>query len=322
MRTLMRISTAVLLCIGAASAAAQGYPERPIRMVVPFPAGGGTDSLSRLLATALTSKLNWVITVDNKPGAGGNLALDTVAKAKPDGYTLVMAQTDNVVLNPLLYSKMTYDPVKDLEAVSSVASGAVVLVVRADSPYKTLADVIAAGKAKPDAINYASSGSGTVAHLAVEQFQKVAGVKFTHVPYKGAAQGATDLIGGQIQLYMSSVPTLIGHIRSGKMRAIAVTSDKRVNDLPNVPTIAESGFKGFEAVTWFGIAGPASMPKDAVTKLNVAFNKALQDADVRKKLEGQGADVLGGTPEQFGKLIQDDIVRWGKVVKDAGAKVD
>ena len=322
MRTLMRISTAVLLCIGAASAAAQGYPERPIRMVVPFPAGGGTDSLSRLLATALTSKLNWVITVDNKPGAGGNLALDTVAKAKPDGYTLVMAQTDNVVLNPLLYSKMTYDPVKDLEAVSSVASGAVVLVVRADSPYKTLADVIAAGKAKPDAINYASSGSGTVAHLAVEQFQKVAGVKFTHVPYKGAAQGATDLIGGQIQLYMSSVPTLIGHIRSGKMRAIAVTSDKRVNDLPNVPTIAESGFKGFEAVTWFGIAGPASMPKDAVTKLNVAFNKALQDADVRKKLEGQGADVLGGTPEQFGKLIQDDIVRWGKVVKDSGAKVD
>jgi len=182
--------------------------------------------------------------------------------------------------------------------------------------------VVAAAKAKPESLNYASSGSGTVAHLATEMFQKTAAVKFTHVPYKGAAQGSTDLIGGQIQMYMSSVPTLIGYVKNGKMRALAVTSPKRTADLPSVPTVAESGFKGFEAVTWFGVAGPAGLPKDVVAKLNGAFNKALQDPEVRKKLASQGADALGGTPEQFAKLIHDDIGRWGKIVKESGAKVD
>jgi len=317
--------TAVLVALASfagCAAFAQTYPARPIKLIVPFPAGGGTDAIAREVATKVATQQGWTLIIDNKPGSGGNLGVDAAAKAAPDGYTIVLGQTSNLAINPTLYPKLPYNPVKDLAAVGLVASSPLVLVVAADSPYKTLSDVIAAGKARPEAINYASSGSGTVAHLAVEQFQKVAGVRFTHVPYKGAAQGVTDLIGGQIQLYMSSIPTLIGHIRSGKMRAIAVTSEKRVNDLPNVPTVAESGFKGFEAVTWFGIAGPAAMPKDAVTRLNLAFNKALQDAEVKKKLEGQGADVLGGTPEQFAKLIQDDIVRWGKVVKDSGAKVD
>ncbi|MDR6857300.1 tripartite tricarboxylate transporter substrate binding protein [Variovorax guangxiensis] len=317
-----RAALIVALSLASSAAWAQAYPSRPIKLIVPFPAGGGTDIIAREVANKVATQQGWTLVVDNKPGSGGNLGVDAAAKAAPDGYTIVLGQTSNLAINPTLYAKLPYSPLKDLAPIGLVASSPLVLVVAADSPYKTLADVIAAGKAKPDAINYASSGSGTVAHLAVEQFQKVAGVRFTHVPYKGAAQGVTDLIGGQIQLYMSSVPTLIGHIRNGKMRAIAVTSDKRVNDLPNVPTVAESGYKGFEAVTWFGIAGPAAMPKDAVAKLNVAFNKALQDADVKKKLEGQGADVLGGTPEQFGKLIQDDIVRWGKVVKDSGAKVD
>ena len=317
-----RAALIVALSLASSAAWAQAYPSRPIKLIVPFPAGGGTDIIAHVVANKVATQQGWTLVVDNKPGSGGNLGVDAAAKAAPDGYTIVLGQTSNLAINPTLYAKLPYSPLKDLAPIGLVASSPLVLVVAADSPYKTLADVIAAGKAKPDAINYASSGSGTVAHLAVEQFQKVAGVRFTHVPYKGAAQGVTDLIGGQIQLYMSSVPTLIGHIRNGKMRAIAVTSDKRVNDLPNVPTVAESGYKGFEAVTWFGIAGPAAMPKDAVAKLNVAFNKALQDADVKKKLEGQGADVLGGTPEQFGKLIQDDIVRWGKVVKDSGAKVD
>ena len=317
-----RAALLVALSLASGAALAQAYPSRPIKLIVPFPAGGGTDIIAREVANKVATQQGWTMVVDNKPGSGGNLGVDAAAKAAPDGYTIVLGQTSNLAINPTLYAKLPYSPQKDLAPIGLVASSPLVLVVAADSPYKTLADVIAAGKAKPEAINYASSGSGTVAHLAVEQFQKVAGVRFTHVPYKGAAQGVTDLIGGQIQLYMSSVPTLIGHIRNGKMRAIAVTSDKRVNDLPNVPTVAESGYKGFEAVTWFGIAGPAAMPKDAVAKLNVAFNKALQDAEVKKKLEGQGADVLGGTPEQFGKLIQDDIVRWGKVVKDSGAKVD
>ncbi|WP_256856598.1 tripartite tricarboxylate transporter substrate binding protein [Variovorax sp. KK3] len=311
---------AMSLATGAAFA--QAYPARPIKLIVPFPAGGGTDIIAREVANKVATQQGWTLVVDNKPGSGGNLGVDAAAKAAPDGYTIVLGQTSNLAINPTLYAKLPYNPQKDLAPVGLVASSPLVLVVATDSPYKTLADVIAAGKAKPESINYASSGSGTVAHLAVEQFQKIAGVKFTHVPYKGAAQGVTDLIGGQIQLYMSSIPTLIGHIRNGKMRAIAVTSDKRVHDLPQVPTIAESGYKGFEAVTWFGVAGPAAMPKDAVAKLNVAFNKALQDAEVKKKLEGQGADVLGGTPEQFGKLISEDIARWGKVVKDSGAKVD
>ncbi|WP_235505001.1 Bug family tripartite tricarboxylate transporter substrate binding protein [Variovorax sp. Root318D1] len=311
-----------VVAFASCAAFAQNYPARPIKLIVPFPAGGGTDAVAREVANKVATQQGWTMIIDNKPGSGGNLGVDAAAKATPDGYTIVLGQTSNLAINPTLYAKLPYNPVKDLAPIGLVASSPLVLVVATDSPYKTLADLIVAAKAKPEAINYASSGSGTVAHLAVEQFQKIAGIKLTHVPYKGAAQGATDLIGGQIQLYMSSIPTLIGHIRSGKMRAIAVTSQQRINDLPNVPTVSESGYKGFEAVTWFGLAGPAAMPKDAVVKLNGAFNKALQDPEVKKKLEGQGVEVLGGTPEQFGKLIQDDIGRWGKVVKESGAKVD
>jgi tripartite-type tricarboxylate transporter receptor subunit TctC len=309
--------------IGAVPALAQtNYPSRPIKLIVPFPAGGGTDLIAREVANKVAVSNGWSIIIDNKPGSGGNLGVDAAAKAAPDGYTLVLGQTSNLAINPTLYAKLPYDPQKDLSPVGLVASAPLVLVVAADSPYKTLADVIAAAKAKPEALNYASSGSGTVAHLATELLQKTAGVKFTHVPYKGAAQGSTDLIGGQIQMYMSSVPTLIGFIKSGKMRPIAVTSAQRTADLPAVPTVAESGYKGFEAVTWFGIAGPTGMPKDVVPKLSAAFNKALQDAEVKKKLASQGAEALGGTPEQFATLIRDDIVRWGKVVKESGAKVD
>jgi tripartite-type tricarboxylate transporter receptor subunit TctC len=262
------------------------------------------------------------VIVDNKPGSGGNLGVDAAAKSAPDGYTVVLGQTSNLAINPTLYSKLPYDPVKDLAPVSMVASAPLVLVVAADSPYKTLADLVAAARSKPLELNYATSGNGTVAHLATELFQRTANVKLTHVPYKGAAQRATDLIGGQVQIYVSSVPTLIGHIKGGKMRALAVTSAKRADDLPQVPTVAESGYKGFEAVTWFGIAGPAKLPKEVVAKLNAEINKALQAPDLLKKLSDQGADVAGSTPEQFGKLIHDDIARWGKVVKESGAKVD
>ncbi len=318
---------AITLLAGAtlmahSTASAQAYPSRPIKLIVPFPAGGGTDLIAREVANKVAVANGWSIIIDNKPGSGGNLGVDAAAKAPADGYTLVLGQTSNLAINPTLYAKLPYNPEKDLTPIVEVASAPLVLVVAADSPYKTLADVVAAAKAKPESLNYASSGSGTVAHLATEMFQKTAAVKFTHVPYKGAAQGSTDLIGGQIQMYMSSVPTLIGYVKNGKMRALAVTSPKRTADLPSVPTVAESGFKGFEAVTWFGVAGPAGLPKDVVAKLNGAFNKALQDSEVRKKLASQGADALGGTPEQFAKLIHDDIGRWGKIVKESGAKVD
>jgi tripartite-type tricarboxylate transporter receptor subunit TctC len=313
---------ATLAAALASSAFADTYPAKPIRLVVPFPAGGGTDIIAREVANKVTSLAKWNFIVDNKPGSGGNLGIDAVAKSPADGLTLVLGQTSNLAINPTLYSKLPYDPVKDLTPVTLVASAPLVLVVAADSPYKTLADVVAAAKAKPGTINFATSGNGTVAHLATELFQKEAKIKLTHIPYKGAAQGVTDVIGGQVQLYMSSIPTLISHIKSGKMRALAVTSAKRVDDLSNVPTIAESGYKGFEAVTWFGVLGPANLPKDVVAQLNSEFNKALHAPDLQKKLGDQGADVQGSTPEQFGKLIQTDIVKWGKVVKESGAKVD
>ncbi|NPC54315.1 Bug family tripartite tricarboxylate transporter substrate binding protein [Caenimonas soli] len=312
----------VLVSAFATAAFAQAWPAKPIKLIVPFPAGGGTDIIGRELGQKLAANTGWTVIVDNKPGSGGNLGVDAAAKSAPDGYTVVLGQTSNLAINPTLYSKLPYDPVKDLAPVSMVASAPLVLVVAADSPYKTLADLVAAARSKPLELNYATSGNGTVAHLATELFQRTANVKLTHVPYKGAAQGATDLIGGQVQIYVSSVPTLIGHIKGGKMRALAVTSAKRADDLPQVPTVAESGYKGFEAVTWFGIAGPAKLPKEVVAKLNAEINKALQAPDLLKKLSDQGADVAGSTPEQFGKLIHDDIARWGKVVKESGAKVD
>ncbi|MDR7377230.1 tripartite-type tricarboxylate transporter receptor subunit TctC [Rhodoferax ferrireducens] len=319
---LCALTAASAFSLLAAPALAQNYPNRAIRVIVPFPAGGGTDIIAREVVNKVATTQGWTLVIDNKPGSGGNLGVDAAAKAAPDGYTLVLGQTSNLAINPTLYPKLPYSPEKDLAPVGLVASAALVLVVAADSPYKTLADVVAAAKAKPGALNYASSGNGTVAHLATEQFQKTAGIQLTHVPYKGAAQGATDLIGGQIQMYVSSVPTLIGHIRNGKMRALAVTSLKRNADLPNVPSMDESGYKGFEAVTWFGLAGPAAMPKEAISKLNTAFNQALANPEVKKKLDAQGAEVLGSTPEAFATLIRSDILRWGAIVKSSGARAD
>lgn len=307
--------------IVAGAVCAQSWPAKPIRIVVPFPAGGGTDLITREVTNKLAGS-GYTFIVDNKPGSGGNLGVDAASKSPADGYTLVMGQTSNLAINPTLYTKLPYDPVKNLTPVSLVASAPLVIVVGADSPYKTLADVVAAAKAKPGALNFATSGNGTVAHLAAESFQRAAAIKLTHVPYKGAAQGATDVISGQVQLYVSSIPTLIGHIKGGKMRPIAVTSLKRVDDLPQVPTIAESGYQGFDAVTWFGILGPANLPKDVVAKLNTDINKALKDPELHKKLGDQGADIAGSTPEQFAKLIRDDIARWGKIVKESGAQVD
>jgi tripartite-type tricarboxylate transporter receptor subunit TctC len=303
----------------ASVAFAQAWPAKPIRLIVPFPAGGGTDIITREVANKVAG-YNFVI--DNKPGSGGNLGVDAAAKAAPDGNTLVMGQTSNLAISPTLYSSLPYDPVKDLTPISLVASSPLVIVASAKSPFHTLADVVKEAKAHPGSINFASSGNGTVAHLATDAFQKIAGIKLTHIPYKGASQGATDVISGDVQLYVSSIPTLLGHIKSGKMRAIAVTSAKRVDDLPQVPTVAESGYKGFEAVTWFGVLGPAKLPKDMVARLNADINKALKDPALKAKLGAQGAEVAGSTPEQFAKLISDENTRWEKIVKESGAKVD
>ncbi len=318
-RTVMGL---VLSTLVTSMAHAQAWPGKPIRLVVPFPAGGGTDIIGRELTQKITEASKWTFVVDNKPGSGGNIGIDNIAKSPADGYNLVLGQTSNLAINPSLYAKLPYDPVKDLTPISMVASAPLALVVSVNSPLRTLADLVAAAKARPDQINFATSGNGTVAHLATELFKKEAGIKLTHIPYKGAAQGLNDVIGGQVEVYVSSIPTLIGHIKNGKLRALAVTSLKRVDDLPQVPTIAESGYKGFEAVTWFGVLGPAKLPQDVTARLNAEINKALQTPELKKKLGDQGADVAGSTPEQFGKLVREDMVRWGAVVRESGAKID
>ncbi|PJI97793.1 tripartite-type tricarboxylate transporter receptor subunit TctC [Acidovorax sp. 69] len=309
------------LPIGAALAQA-AYPHKPIRLIVPFPPGGGTDMIARTVAQKLTDQHKWSVIVDNRPGAGGNLGVDAAAKSAPDGYTLVMGQTSNLAINPSLYAKLPYDPIKDLVPVALVSSSPIVMAAPANSRFNTFADVVAASKGKPDALTLGYSGNGTVAHLAGELAENAAGIQLRHIPYKGAAQAMTDLVGGQIDLYMSSVPTLLGQVRNGKLKVLAITSAKRSSQLPDVPTLAESGYKGFEAVTWFGILAPAGTPAPIVAQLNKAINQALQQADVADKLKSEGGDVLGGTPEQFGTLLRAEVPRWAKIVKDSGASLD
>ena len=321
-RQLLAITTAVAGTILCSGAQAQAYPTKAIRVVVPFPPGGGTDIIARETTQRVAAATGWTFVIDNKPGAGGNLGVDAAAKSPADGYTLVLGQTSNLAINPTLYGKMPYDSQKDLAPVVLVANAPLVMVTGMGTPLKTLGDAVNAAKSKPGALNFASPGNGTVAHLTSELFQKAAGIKTQHVPYKGAAQALTDVISGTVELYMSSVPTLIGQIRNNKLRPLAVTSAKRVDDLPNVPTINESGYKGFDAVTWFGLLAPAGTPKDVIARLNAEFNKALQNPELRKKLGDEGADAAGGTPEQFAALIRDEIPRWGKVVKESGAKID
>ena len=322
MRISRRLILGASLLAACTATLAQDYPNKPIRFIVPFPPGGGTDSLTRLVANKLTETLKWNFVVENKPGAGGNVALDTTAKAAPDGYTLVMAQTDNVVLNPLLYSKLTYDPVKDLVPVGLVASGPAVLVVRADSPHKTLADVVAAAKAEPGKLTFASPGLGTVSHLISELWQKSSGMKLTHVPYRGLSQALPDVLSGQVDMYMGSIPTLQGHIKGGKVRALAVTTAKRSPVLPQVPTYTESGIPGVELASVWGVMAPAGTPEAVIQRINTELNKALQQPDMREKILASGAEVLGGSPQEMGALYTRDRQRLAPVVRDSGIRLD
>ena len=317
---LKRAILAAALAVFAAGAAAQ-YPNKPIRLVVPFPPGGGTDIMGRTVATRLTDQNKWTVVVENKPGAGGNIGVSTVAKSAPDGYTLVMGQTSNLAISPSLYAKLDYDPRKDLEPIALVGSGPLAVVVRADSRFRTIGDLVREAKEKPGKVTFASPGNGTVSHLAGVRLENLTGAQFVHVPYKGAGQAIPDLLGGNVDFFVSSLPTLQSHIAGGKMRGLAVTSAKRSPVVPDVPTAGET-IKGFEANTWFGILAPAGTPKPIITTLNAAINKTLQDPAARKAIESEGGQVLGGTPEQFRELINQDIAAWAKEVKSSGAKVD
>lgn len=322
LRPLSKFIVAVALALAAGAAAAQGYPAKPIRLIVPFPPGGGTDIAARSVANALSVGAKWTFVLENKPGAGGNLGVEQAVKSPPDGYTLVIGQTSNLAINPTLYAKLPYDPLKDLSPVVLLVSAPVVLVVAANSRYRSLGDLLAAAKTDAGGVTFASPGNGTVSHLAGELLQRAAGVKLTHVPYKGAAQALTDTLGGQVQSFMSSVPSALSQIRAGRLRAIAVSSAKRAAELPGVPTIAESGYPEFEASTWYGLLAPAGTAAAVVAKLNVEVNRVLEAPELRGRLAAEGGEVLGGTPERFAAFLKTEHSKWGRVVRESGAKAD
>ncbi|MEP6943443.1 MAG: tripartite tricarboxylate transporter substrate binding protein [Betaproteobacteria bacterium] len=317
-----RWAAAVLFAFFAHGAVAQTYPTHAIKLIVPFPAGGTTDILARDVAKRLTETLGQSVVVDNRPGAGGNIGSDLVAKSPPDGYTLLMGTVGTHSINPGLYAKMPYDHVKDFAPVVLVAGVPNVLVVNPSVPVTSVADLIKLAKSKPGTINFASSGNGTSIHLSGELFKTMAGVDMTHVPYKGSAPALADLLGGQVQIMFDNLPSSLPQIKGGKLRAIAVTSAKRAPALPDVPTIAESGLPGFEASSWFGVLAPAGTPATVIARINGEVNKWLQSPEGKQQLVAQGAEAAGGPPEQFAAHIRTETEKWAKVVKASGAKVD
>lgn len=316
----MLVST--LAAVSGGSYAQADYPNKPIRLIVPFPAGGATDLFARVIGNKLSERLKWVVVVDNKPGAGGNVGVDAVAKSPPDGYNIVIGQTSNLAINPSLYKKMPYDPQKDLVPIILIADSPLTLVVPAQSPYKTLKDFIAAAKQKPGDVTMGSPGNGTVSHLTIGMLQGASGASFQHVPYKGVAQAVSDLMGSNIESYMASVAAALGHVKGGKLRALAVTGKKRAESMPDVPTVAEIGYSGFDANTWFGFLAPAGTSPAIIERLNTEVNKVLQLPDVREKISGEGASVLGGTPQEFARFLAAETPKWAKLVKDSGVKID
>ncbi|HSV16835.1 MAG TPA: tripartite tricarboxylate transporter substrate binding protein [Casimicrobiaceae bacterium] len=303
-------------------AGAQTYPTRPVRLVVPFPAGGTTDILARAAAQKLSEAWGQQVIVDNRPGAGGNIGTELVARSAPDGYTLEMGTVGTHAINASLYSKLPYDHVKDFAPVILVAGVPNVLVIGPGLPVNSVQELIAYAKANPGKLNFASSGSGTSIHLSGELFKTLTGVQMTHVPYKGSAPALSDLMGGQVQLMFDNLPSSLAFIKAGKLRALAVTSTVRAAALPDVPTMVEAGVPGFEASSWFGILAPAGTPRDIVMRINGEVAKWLASPDAREKLSAQGAIAAGGTPEDFARHIGSETTKWAKVVKESGAKVD
>jgi len=299
------------------------YPNKPIRLIVPFPPGGGTDILSRIIGTRLTEANKWTVVVDNKPGAGGTIGITEAVRMPATGYEMVMGQKDNLAVAPWLYKGLSYDPSKDLTAVALVAESPLVIVTAANSPFKNMADVIAAAKAAPDTITYGSPGNGTTIHLAGEMFKMAAGIKITHVPYKGSNPAVIDTMSGQVAMMVSSIPSAISQIKAGKLRALAVTSAKRSSSLPDVPTIAEStALKDFDVSSWYGVFMPANAPKDVVATMNAAINKQLALPEVKEAINAQGAEPRPLTPAAFAALVKADHAKWQGIVAASGVKVE
>jgi tripartite-type tricarboxylate transporter receptor subunit TctC len=304
-------------------AAADGYPEKPIRFVVPYAAGGTTDLLSRAIAQRLAEALGQAVVPDNRPGAGGNLGADIVAKSPPDGYTLLMAPVSPMAINVTLYgNKMSFNPEKDFAPVTLVAKVPLVLVVHPSVPVKNLPELIALAKAKPGRLNYGSAGNGSSNHLVGEMLKTAAGIDLVHIPYRGGGPGMMALVAGQIDLLVGQVPTVQAMVNAGRLRAIAVSGATRSPALPEVPTMSESGLPGFDATAWYSIVVPTGTPKPIISRLHAELVKILKSPDIRERLVSEGADVETSTPEELAAFVRSEIAKWSKAVRDSGTKLD
>ena len=301
---------------------AETYPDKPIKLIVPYTPGGGTDTVARMMAEKISAELKWTILVDNKLGGGGNIGMEMVAKAKPDGYTIGVGQTSNLAINPALISKMPFDAVNDLVPVALVAEVPMILVVPSSSPWKSLADLVKSAKLKPDLYKQATAGAGTVGHIAGEMFASKAGYVVSYIPYKGASPAITDLIGGQTDFMFATPQSVLGMIAGGKLRALAVTSASRVSILPNIPTIGEQGYKGFEATDWKVLVAPSGTPQEVIKKINEVAQRVLKNPSLISKLREEGSGPMYGDPAAVLKYIRAEQREWDGAVKAAGIKLD
>ena len=321
MRSVPALALCAALFAPAGTNAAQAYPVKPVRVLAPFPAGSGVDIVARMIGTPLSQVWGQGVVVDNRPGANGTIACELVARAAPDGYTLLLGNASTLAMAPGLY-KIAYDPVRSFAPVTLIATSANVLVVHPSLPATSVPALIALAKAKPGQFNYGSAGAGNSTHLAAELFKMMAGVNIVHVPYKGTPQLMTELLAGQIQLTFSSLISSLPHIKQGRLRALGVTSLKRAASLPEVPTISESGLKGYEITVWQGMVAPAGTPQPVIAELNRQIVKILQAPETRERLAVQGLEPAAGTPEQFGAFIAAEVAKWTKVIKQAGIVAD
>ena len=317
-------SLTVALCaaLPLAASAQERFPSKPVRIVVPFAPGGSTDIVARYLAERLTTALGQSVVVDNRPGAGGNIGAESVARAARDGHTLLMATTGVMAINQSLYKNMGYDPAQDLEPVSYVASITNVLAVPIDLPAANVQELIALARAQPGKLSFASSGAGSSTHLSSELFKSMAGIDVLHVPYKGSSQALTDLMAGRVSLIIDNMPSALPFIKAGRLRALGVSGSKRSPALPELPTIAEAGLRGYESLSWSGIAAPAGTPKEVITRLNREISAVLAQPDMRQKLADAGAEAVGGAPEIFAEHVRAEREKWSRLIKERGITIN
>ena len=320
--TLLALTASLTASLSVAQTAASNYPQKPIRMIVPFTPGGSTDILARSIGQELSKAWGQSVIIENIAGAGGSIGADKAAKSPADGYTLLMGHIGTLAVNPSLYPKLPYNPVKDFAPVAWVARVPNVLVVNPNVPAKNVQELVALAKSKPGQLSYGSGGNGSAANLATEYFKMQTETAILHIPYRGTAPAVTDLMGGQIQMLFTGAPAVMGQVKSGQLRAWAVSSPKRLEALPDLPTVAEAGYKNFEADQWYGVVAPAGTPRDIVLKLNQQINLALNSAELKKRLTTEGAVATPETPEAFGKLITQEIDRWRPVITSGRVKAD